>query len=204
MIFGPQIGYHVLHAIAFLAVPSFVWWDISQENAEEGVFAAAFAFLLTAGYFATIGNSGDTNSLIGVFCASVAMAGSRAARLGRRWGAPVLMLGLTMGLYAHVAFCVYAGLFLLLEAAYYRDLAVVRRLAVAGFFAVSWRCRCTGSRCGTTPTSASTTPFTTRARRSTGRCSSAASGRTSRSSRCPSGGSTTTGASRTSGCRCCS
>ncbi len=136
VLFGPQIGYHVLHAIAFLAVPSFVWWDISQENAEEGALAAAFAFLLTAGYFATIGNSGDTNSLIGVFCASVAMVGSRAARLGRRWGAPVLMLGLTMGLYAHVAFCVYAGIFVLLEAAYYRDLAVVWRLAVAGFFAI--------------------------------------------------------------------
>jgi hypothetical protein len=136
VLFGPQIGYHVLHAIAFLAVPSFVWWDISQENAEEGALAAGFAFLLTAGYFATIGNSGDTNSLIGAFCASVAMVGSRAARLGRRWGAPVLMLGLTMGLYAHVAFCVYAGIFVLLEAAYYRDLAVVRRLAVAGFFAI--------------------------------------------------------------------
>ena len=136
VLFGPQIGYHVLHAIAFIAIPSFVWWDISQENAEEGVFAAAFAFLLTAGYFATIGSSGDTNSLIGVFCASVAMAGSRAARLGRRWGAPVLMLGLTMGLYAHVAFSVYAGLFVLLEAAYYRDLAVVWRLAVASFFAI--------------------------------------------------------------------
>ena len=40
VLFGPQIGYHVLHAIAFLAVPSFVWWDISQENAEEGALAA--------------------------------------------------------------------------------------------------------------------------------------------------------------------
>src|SRR6185503_13773057 len=90
----------------------------------------------TAGYFVTIGNSGDTNSLIGVFCAGIAMIGSRAARLGRRWGGPVLMLGLTLALYSHVAFVVYAGAYLLLEAAYYRDVRAILRLAVASAFAI--------------------------------------------------------------------
>ena len=36
VIFGPQIGYHVLHADRLSSRSrSFVWWDISQENAEE-------------------------------------------------------------------------------------------------------------------------------------------------------------------------
>jgi hypothetical protein len=47
-----------------------------------------------------------------------------------------MMLGFTMALYSHVAFCVYAGFYLLLEAAYYRDFKVVLRLAAAGVFAV--------------------------------------------------------------------
>jgi hypothetical protein len=136
MLFGDRIGYHVLHAVVFLAIPAFVWWDIRQDDREEGLLAGGFACLFTAGYFVTIGNSGDTNSLIGVFCAGLAMIGSRAARLGRRWGGPVLMLGLTLALYSHVAFCVYAGIYLLLEAAYYRDVKALLRLAAAGAFAV--------------------------------------------------------------------
>ena len=136
VIFGEQVGYHVLHAVVFLAIPAFVWWDIRQDDREAAFLAAGFAGLFTAGYFAIIGNSGDTNSLIGVFCVGLAIVGSRAARLGRRWGGPVLMLALTLALYSHVAFCVYAGIYLLLEAAYYRDLEALRRLAVAGAFAV--------------------------------------------------------------------
>ena len=136
VIFGEQVGYHVLHAVVFLAIPALVWWDIRQDDREAGLLAGGFACLFTAGYFAWIGNSGDTNSVIGVFCAGLAMIGSRAARLGRRWGGPLLMLGLTLALYSHVAFCVYAGIYLLLEAAYYRDFKALLRLAAAGLFAV--------------------------------------------------------------------
>ncbi len=136
VIFGERVGYHVLHAVVFLALPLFIWWDIRQDDREEALVAAGFACLFTAGYFVTIGTSGDTNSLIGVFCTGLAMLGSRAARLGRRWGGPVLMLGLTLALYSHVAFCVYAGIYLLLEAAYYRDAKAVLRLAAAGLLAV--------------------------------------------------------------------
>ena len=135
-IFGTALGYHVLHAVVFLAIPAFVWWDIGQDDREAGLLTGGFACFLTAGYFATIGNSGDTNSLLGVFCAGLALVGSRAARLGRRWGGPVLMLGLTLALYSHVAFCVYAGLYLLLETVYYRDVKAFLRLAAAGVFAV--------------------------------------------------------------------
>lgn len=134
-LFGEQIGYHVLHAVMFFALPAFVWWDIRQDDREAAVVAGGFAALFTAGYFATLGNSGDTNSLVGVFCVGLAFVGSRAARLGRRWGGPVLLLALTLGLYSHVAFVVYAGIFLILEAIYFRDMKAVVRLVVAGSIA---------------------------------------------------------------------
>jgi hypothetical protein len=135
-LFGERIGFHVLHVIVFLAIPTFVWWDLSQDDREEGLLAGAFAYLFTAGYFVSIGNSGDTNSLIGVFCCGLALMGSRAARLGRRWGGPLLMFGLVLGLYSHVAFVVYAGIYLLLESVYFRDRAAFLRLAAASAFAV--------------------------------------------------------------------
>ena len=136
LIFGEAAGYHVLHAIAFLAIPLLIWWDVRQDDPDASVLAAGFACLFTAGYFAYLGNSGDTNSLLGAFCCGVAMIGSRAARLGRRWGGPALFLGLTLGLYSHVAFVVYAGIYLLLEAAYYRDVKAVVRLAIASALAI--------------------------------------------------------------------
>jgi hypothetical protein len=136
LIFGERVGYHVLHVIMFLSIPALLWWDVSREDREAGIVTAGFACVLTAGYFATLGNSGDTNSLTGVFCAGVALIGSRAARTGRRWGGPVMLLGLTLGLYSHVAFVVYAGIYLLLEAAYFRDGRALARLAAASAFAI--------------------------------------------------------------------
>jgi hypothetical protein len=133
--FGEQAGYHVLHACLFAALPIFVWWDIRHEDSEAALVAAGFACFFTAGYFATLGNSGDTNSLVGVFCVGLALAGSHAARVGRRWGGPVLLLALTLGLYSHVAFVVYAGIFLVLEAIYFRDRKAVIRLVIAGAIA---------------------------------------------------------------------
>jgi hypothetical protein len=135
---GERIGYHLLHAVMFLALPALVWWDISREDRETGLVAAAFACVFTAGYFGTLGNSGDTNSLAGVFAATVALAGSRGARLGRMWGGPVLILGLTFALYSHVAFFVYAVIFLALEALYFRDRwAAIRLVAAVGVAGVA-------------------------------------------------------------------
>jgi hypothetical protein len=134
-LFGEQAGYHVLHACLFAALPVFVWWDIKQDDPEAALVAGGFACLFTAGYFATLGNSGDTNSLVGVFCVGLALVGSQAARAGRRWGGPVLLLALTLGLYSHVAFVVYSGIFLVLEAIYFRDMTAVIRLVIAGAIA---------------------------------------------------------------------
>jgi hypothetical protein len=128
---GERLGYHVLHAVLFLAVPVLVWWDLRHEDPETGVVAAGFACFFAAGYFDPIGSSGDTNSLVGVCCAGVALVGSRAARMGRGWGGPVLMLGLTLALYSHAAFFVYAVIYLALEAAYFRDRTAAIRLVVA-------------------------------------------------------------------------
>ena len=74
VIFGERVGYHVLHAVVFLAHPvvRLVGHPPGRSRGGDCV-AAGFACLFTAGYFVTIGNSGDTNSLIGVFCAGIAM-----------------------------------------------------------------------------------------------------------------------------------
>jgi hypothetical protein len=137
-LFGDRLGYHVLHVGLFLAVPAFVWWDLRQDDRETATVAAGFAGFFSAGYFGAIGSSGDTNSLVGVFCAGLALVGSRAARSGRAWGGPVLMLGLTLALYSHTAFFAYALLFLTLEAVYFRDrAAAIRMVAAAGLAGIS-------------------------------------------------------------------
>lgn len=137
-LFGDRLGYHVLHVVLFLAVPAFVWWDLRQDDREMGRVAAGFAGFFSAGYFGAIGSSGDTNSLVGVFCAGLALVGSRAARCGRAWGGPVLMLALTLALYSHTAFFVYALLFLTLEAVYFRDrAAAIRMVAAAGLAGIA-------------------------------------------------------------------
>ncbi len=135
-IFGDRIGYHVLHAILFLALPAMLWWDIRREHRIAGLFTAGFGALFVAGYSVTIGRSGDTNSLVGVFCATAALIGSGGARAGRPWGGPVLLCGLVLCLYSHAAFFVYAVIFLALEATYFRDSRAAVRLAIAAAVAV--------------------------------------------------------------------
>ena len=134
VLLGDRVGYHVLHVAMFLALPALVWWDFRQDDAEEAALAAALTSFFAAGYMVTVANSGDTNSLAGVFCATVALVGSRAARLGRHWGGAVLLVGLTMALYTHAAFFVYATALLALEAVYFRDRAAFVRLIAAAVF----------------------------------------------------------------------
>ncbi len=130
-LFGDRIGFHLIETIWFFSIPVFVWWDLHHEDRELAMVAAGLAAIFTAGFSGSLMASGDTNSLAGVFSAGLALIGSRAARLGRRWGGPVLLLGLTFGLYSHLAFFVYAEIFLALEAMYFRDQAAAWRLAAA-------------------------------------------------------------------------
>jgi hypothetical protein len=134
-ILGNTLGYHLLHAVLFVAVPVFVWWDLGAEEPESRILATAFACFFGTGYLYTITSSGDTNSMVGVFCAGLALAGSHAARRGRRWGGPLMLAALTVALGSHAAFAVYAGLYLLLESIYFRDRAAFVRLALASGFA---------------------------------------------------------------------
>jgi hypothetical protein len=134
-LFGDRLGYHVLHAVLFLAVPIFVWSDLCTEEPDTRILATALACVTAAGYFGTIGSSGDTNSLAGVFSAGLAIVGGHAARRGAIWGGALLLAGLTLALYTHTAFFGYAGIFLALEAAYFRDLGAFWRLIAAAAFA---------------------------------------------------------------------
>jgi hypothetical protein len=134
-LFGEPLGYHLLHVVLFLAVPVFVWLDFRHEDRETCLLATALACFFAAGYTGALGSSGDTNSLVGVFAVGLALTGSRAARLGSAWGGPVLLVGLTLGLYTHAAFAVYAGIYLVIEAVYFRDRAAFVRLAVASALA---------------------------------------------------------------------
>ncbi len=133
-IFGDRLGYHVLHAGLFLAVPLLVWYDLRHEDRDTRVLAAGFACFFASGYLGIIGSSGDTNSLVGVCCAGLALIGAHAARLDRAWGGPAMMAGLTLALYTHTAFFVYAVLYLALEAVYLRDRVAAVRLVVAVTF----------------------------------------------------------------------
>lgn len=130
-LFGDRVGYHVLHVFVLFALPVLVWWDLREDGRETAAVAGGFAALFTSYYLIGFGNSGDTNSLMGVFCATVALAGSSAARRGRRWGGVVLLLGLTLALYSHPAFYIYAAIFVAVEAIYFRDRAVFVRLLIA-------------------------------------------------------------------------
>ena len=129
-LFGSRVGYHLLHVLVLFALPVLVWRDMREDGGETAAVAAGFTCLLASYYLIGFGNSGDTNSLMGVFSAAVALCGSGAARRGRRWGGVALLAGLTAGLYSHPAFYVYAVILVALEAVYYRDRVVVLRLIV--------------------------------------------------------------------------
>lgn len=133
---GDRLGYHVLHFVLFLAVPLFVWIDLRREGRQVRLLGTALACFFAAGYSGAIASSGDTNSLVGVCCCALAVVGGHAARHGSRWGGPALLLGLTLALYTHTAFFVYAGIYLTIEAVYFRDRSAMRRLVTAGAIAV--------------------------------------------------------------------
>jgi hypothetical protein len=136
-IFGERVGFHLLHLLLVAGVPLMVWRDLAEDGSPELADLTAFLTAITAvGMFGTIVPSGDTNSIAGVFAAMVALTGSRLARGGRRWGAAVLVVGLTLALYSHAAFFGYALLYLLLESIFYRDARMAVRAVLGAALAV--------------------------------------------------------------------
>ena len=133
---GDRAGFHLLHALLVAGIPLVVYLDIAADEPRDVSRLTAFFTLVTAtGLFGTIMPSGDTNSIAGVFCAVLALGGSRAAALGYRWGGPLLALGLTLALYSHAAFFLYAMVSFALETLFYRSRQMAIRLAVAAVVA---------------------------------------------------------------------
>jgi hypothetical protein len=122
LLFGPQLGFHLLHLVLFGAVPLLVYLDLrSSEDRESAALAAALACLLTAGYSYSAVKSGDTNALAGVSTTTLAVVAMHAAWRGRRYGAPLLAATLALTAYTHLGFFAYAVAYCTLHCVYYRD-----------------------------------------------------------------------------------
>ncbi len=134
---GDRPGFHLLHLLLVAGIPLFVFIDLSLEGRRDLALLSAFLVsICTVGMFGTLMPSGDTNSIAGVFTATIAILGSRLARAGKRWGGAVLVLGLTLTLYSHGAFFLYVGIFLALEALFYREWRLLIRAAAAALIAL--------------------------------------------------------------------
>lgn len=134
-LFGDAVGFHVLHACLFAAVP----WLLTRDLALGGVdratrlMAAAAGSVLAANYSYFLLRSGDTNSLAGAVLTLAALTAAHAARTGRVWGGPALVTALVAVAYAHAGSFVYAVVYLLLDAAVARDgKAALRAVWCAG------------------------------------------------------------------------
>jgi len=135
-LFGVELGFHLLLAAIAALVPLAVYLDVGLDGDRRvALLATGISCVLTAGYFGTVMRSGMANSVAGVGFVGLALAGSHAARLGRRWGGPLLILALTLVLYSHAAFFIYAAVYLALEVWFYRDRRMAVRSATALFIA---------------------------------------------------------------------
>jgi hypothetical protein len=149
-VFGDALGFHLLHACLFAALP----WLINRDLAFGGVdrstrlVAAAAVALLAANYSYFLLRSGDTNSLAGAVLTLAAIAAAHAARLGRWWGGPALVAALVAVAYSHTGSFVYVLLYLALDAALAKDAkaavrivigAVAAQVAVLPLTMESWR-----------------------------------------------------------------
>jgi hypothetical protein len=134
--FGDAIGFHVTHILLFLSIPAIVYLDLrldsgasASRTARLGAGLAAFG-AMSMSYILL--RSGDTNSLAGVATTMTALMAGHAAAAGRRWGGPLLVIAMTAVAWSHTGFFLYAGLFLLVDAALARDIRRAVRAAIAG------------------------------------------------------------------------
>jgi hypothetical protein len=143
LLLGGRAGFHLAHLLIFLSLPLLVWWDLrierrsSQFDVHSSKFeveralprlAGALTAVTTLGYSYVMLRSGDTNSVAGVAATMLALVGSHATAARRRWGPFVFVGGLTLILYSHAGFLVYAAILLAVESVCYLDW---RRLARA-------------------------------------------------------------------------
>jgi hypothetical protein len=137
-ILGDRLGFHLMHFAVMAMIPWLVYLDVASDGRRDiAGLSAVFCLMCVIGMFGTIIPSGDTNSIVGVFCAMVALTGSRMARAGRPWGAAIMVGGLTLALYSHAAFFLYSVVYLALEAMLYREWRSAVRVVLASLVAVA-------------------------------------------------------------------
>jgi hypothetical protein len=140
LLFGDEVGFHVLHISLFCAVPLLIFLDLNRDGARGGALVATgFVALSMIGEGWALIRSGDTNSLGGLFAVLVVLAASRRARARARFGFSALVAALSVAAYAHIGFFLYAIGLLVVEALYYRERwHIARALSAAALaFAVS-------------------------------------------------------------------
>lgn len=132
---GDTVGFHVLHAVLFAAIPWLVARDLSLGGMDRPtrLIAAGSTALLAANYSYFLVRSGDTNSLAGAVLTLATIVAAHAARHGHRWAAPALVSALLAVAYSHAGSFMYAVCYLLLDAAVCRSWrAAVLALGAAG------------------------------------------------------------------------
>jgi hypothetical protein len=136
-LFGANAGFHLLLAVVVALIPAAIYADLRLEGDRAAArLGAGLAAVTTAGYFATVMYSGMANSTAGAAFVALALAASNAARRGHRWGGVLLTLALTLTLYSHAAFYLYAAVILGVEVLFYRNWSGIGWLAIA--FAASF------------------------------------------------------------------
>ena len=117
-VFGPTLGFHLLHLMLFAALPALIAVDLrlAGTDRQTRLIAVGLGALLAANYSYFLIRSGDTNSLAGVVLTLAALVGAHAARRTRVWGGPVLVSALCALMYAHTGSFVYASIYLILDA----------------------------------------------------------------------------------------
>jgi hypothetical protein len=137
-LFGDAVGFHVLHIALFCAVPLLVFRDL-RRSGDGATATMAFGFValaLVADGWSLV-RSGDTNTLAGMFAVMVALAASRRARSRGRLGFTALVAALSLAVFSHVGFFLYAVGLLVVEAAYYREKGhLLRALSAAALAGV--------------------------------------------------------------------
>jgi len=135
-LFGDPVGFHLLHIALFCAVPLLVLQDLRRSGAgASAAIACGFVALALVGNGWTLVRSGDTNSLAGTFAVLVVLAASRRARSRARVGFTGLVAALSLAVFAHIGFFLYAVGLLAVEAVYYRDVRHLRRALAAAALA---------------------------------------------------------------------
>ena len=137
LIFGDAAGFHLLHVVLLIGIPAMVYVDLRLDGDPR---LAALGAGLSAFGVASIGyvllRSGDTNSLAGVATLMLALTAAHAAALDRRWGAPLLVIAMTLVAWSHAGFLAYAFVLLMMDAALARDRRRALRAAGASLVAV--------------------------------------------------------------------